>query len=171
MKHSELDAIGEELRAACKREGISHFSIERAYQIAEGLRAAREKMLAAIAPADAVTGEPFDLLLLFDVVAATASLEAASVAGGAPVSSEVIDLWIRATAARALWFERFVQWPTENSSKKVDHLRDTARKLGAESIARGLIEGVQPVKFTEFVGRFSDAPAVSRPEKRDMPRT
>jgi hypothetical protein len=160
MSHSQLDAIGEELRTACKKEGIAHFSIERAYQIGEGLRAAREERLSVIAPAEASKGEPFDLLLLFDVVAATASLEAASVGGSpenGPVSSDVIDLWIRATAARALWFERFVQWPHENSSKKLEHLRDTARKLGAESIARGLVEGVQPVKFTEFVGRFSKA--------------
>ena len=159
MSHDELDAIGEELREACKREGISNFSIERAYQIGEGLRGAREGRLASIAPAEAAKGEPFDLLLLFDVIAATASLEAASVgatAGATPVSSEVIDLWIQATAARALWFQRFVQWPNENSAKKLEHLRATARKLAAESIARGLVEGVQPVKFTEFVGRFSN---------------
>ena len=158
MEHSDLDALAEELRSACRSEGISHFSIERAYQIGEGLRSAREARLASVAPADVAKGEPFDLLLLFDVIAATASLEAASVGGvssAAPVSSDVIDLWIRATAARALWFERFVRWPNENSSKKLEHLRDTARKLGAESIARGLVEGVQPVKFTEFVGRFS----------------
>ena len=160
MNHSEFDAIGEELREACKKEGISHFSIERAYQIGEGLRGERESRLGMLASADVAKGEPFDLLLLFDVVAATASLEAASAgaaAGADPVSSDVIDLWIRATAARALWFERFVRWPSENSSKKLEHLRDTAQKLGAESIARGLVEGVQPVKFTEFVGRFSNA--------------
>ncbi len=160
MSHGELDAIGEELREACKKEGISNFSIERAYQIGEGLRGARAGRLASIAPTEAAQGEPFDLLLLFDVIAATASLEAASLAslaGGAPVSSDVIDLWIQATAARALWFERFVKWPHENSAKKLEHLRNTAQKLGAESIARGLVEGVQPVKFTEFVGRFSNA--------------
>jgi hypothetical protein len=159
MSHGELDAIGEELREACKKDGISNFSIERAYQIGEGLRGARAGKLASIAPAEAAKGEPFDLLLLFDVIAATASLEAASVGaaiGGTPVSSDVIDLWIQATAARALWFERFVQWPNENSAKKLEHLRDTARKLGAESIARGLVEGVQPFKFTEFVGRLSN---------------
>lgn len=160
MSHSEFDALGEDLREACKKEGISHFSIERAYQIGEGLRGERESRLGRLASSDVAKGEPFDLLLLFDVVAATASLEAASAgaaAGAEPVSSDVIDLWIRATAARALWFERFVRWPSENSSKKLEHLRDTAQKLGAESIARGLVEGFQPVKFTEFVGRFSKA--------------
>jgi hypothetical protein len=160
MSHSEFDALGEDLREACKKEGISHFSIERAYQIGEGLRGEREARLGSLASAEVAKGEPFDLLLLFDVVAATASLEAASAGatvGAEPVSSDVIDLWIRATAARALWFERFVQWPNENSSKKLEHLRDSAQKLGAESIARGLIEGVQPIKFTEFVGRFSNA--------------
>ena len=160
MSHSVLDAIGEELREACKKEGISHFSIERAYQIGDELRASREKKLASIASAEVVMGEPFNLLLLFDVVAATASLEAASVGsvlGGDPVSSEVIDLWIKANAARAVWYERFVQWSQENSSKKLEHLLDTARKLGAESIARALVEGVQPSKFTEFVGLFSKA--------------
>ena len=159
MSHAELDVIGEELREACKKEGISNFSIERAYQIGEGLRVTRAGKLASIAPADAARGEPFDLLLLFDVIAATASLEVASVGttpGAAPVSSDVVDLWIQATAARALWFERFVQWPNENSAKKLEHLRDTARKLGAESIARGLVEGVQPVTFTQFVGRLSN---------------
>ncbi|MEY4669698.1 MAG: hypothetical protein RL518_2397 [Pseudomonadota bacterium] len=158
MNHSALDAICDELREACKREGIADFSIERAYTIGEGLRAARQQQLASIAPPEATQGEPFDLLLLFDVIAATASLEAASVGGvpdGKPVSSEVIDLWIRATAARTLWSERFMQWPSENSTKKLEHLRDTARKLGAESIARGLVEGVQPIQFTQFVGRLS----------------
>ena len=54
MEHSELDALGEELRSACRSEGISNFSIERAYQIGEGMRSAREARLASIAPADAV---------------------------------------------------------------------------------------------------------------------
>ena len=85
-------------------------------------------------------------------------MEAAGVSENAdakPVASEVIDLWIQATAGKSMWFERFVQWPQENSAKKLEYLVDTARKLGAESIARALLEGVQPVKFTEFVGRFS----------------
>ena len=158
MSHAQLDAIGEELRSACKEKGIKAFAVELAYQTGDDLRGVREKNLAAIAPPDAATGQPYDLLLLFDVVAATASLEAASVGasqGGVPVASDVIDLWIRATAGRALWYERFVQWPQENSVKKLEHLLDTARKLGAESIARGLLEGMQVVKFTEFVGRFS----------------
>ena len=160
MSHAQLDALGEELRSACKKKGITAFAIELAYQTANEVKAEREKALAAIASPEASKGQPYDLLLLFDVVAATASLEAASVGasnGGAPVASDVIDLWIRATAGRALWYERFVQWPQENSAKKLDHLLDTARKLGAESIARGLLEGMQPVKFTEFVGRFSKA--------------
>jgi hypothetical protein len=158
MSQQQLDAIGEELLEACKREGMKNFSIERAYLIGEEMRDSRRSKLATIVDPAATDGEPFDLLLLFDVVAAASSVEAASGGGGqgaTPVSSEVIDLWIRATAARALWSERFIQWPAENSGKKLDHLRDTARKLGAESIARGLVEGVQPVKFTQFVGRFS----------------
>ncbi len=158
MSQQQLDAIGEELREACKREGMKNFSIERAYLIGEAMRDSRKSKLSTIVDSPATDGEPFDLLLLFDVVAAAASVDAASGGGGqgaSPVSSEVIDLWIRATAARALWSERFIQWPAENSAKKLEHLRDTARKLGAESIARGLVEGVQPVKFTQFVGRFS----------------
>ena len=126
--------------------------------MAEGIRGKREKKLAEFSSREASSGQAYDLLLLFDVVAATASLEAASlgaVKDGPPAPSEVIDLWIRATAGRALWYERFVQWPNENSAKKLEHLRDTARKLGAESIARGLLEGVQLSKFTEFVRRFS----------------
>jgi hypothetical protein len=157
MSNAQLDAIGEELRSACKQRGITAFAIEVAYQIACELRGDREQKLAAIASLEATQGQPYELLLLFDVVAATASLEAASARDGNPVASEVIDLWIRATAARALWYERFVLWPQENSSKKVEHLLDTARKLGAESIAQGLLDGMQPVKFTEFVGRFSKA--------------
>jgi hypothetical protein len=160
MSHAQLDALGEELRSAYKKKGITAFAVELAYQTGNELKGDREKKLAAIASPEAAKGQPYDLLLLFDVVAATASLEAASVGavqGGAPVASDVIDLWIMATAGRALWYERFVQWPQENSAKKLDHLLDTARKLGAESIARGLLEGMQPVKFTEFVGKFSKA--------------
>ncbi len=160
MSQQGLDLVRDELREACKKEGMKNFSIERAYLIGEEMRASRKSKLATIVDPAATDGEPFDLLLLFDVVAAAASVEAASGAGGqgaTPVSSEVIDLWIRATAARALWSERFMRWPNENSAKKLEHLRDTARKLGAESIARGLVEGVQPVKFTQFVGRFSHA--------------
>lgn len=158
MSQQQLDAISEELREACRREGMKNFSIERAYLIGEEMRDSRKSKLSTMVESRATDGEPFDLLLLFDVVAAAASVEAASGGSGegaSPVSSEVIDLWIRATAARALWSERFIQWPAENSGKKLEHLRETARKLGAESIARGLVEGVQPVKFTQFVGRFS----------------
>ena len=160
MSHAELDVLGEELRTACKQKGVKGFAVELAYQVGTELHTDRARKLTAIASPEASTGEPYDLLLLFDVVAATASLEAAGVEtphSGAPVASDVIDLWIRATAGRSLWYERFVQWPQENSAKKLEHLLDTARKLGAESIARGLIEGMQAVQFTEFVGRFSKA--------------
>ena len=158
MTVQTLDNLGEDLKAALKKKGITTFAIESAYVIAEELRADRQKSLATVASKDIVEGQAYDLLLLFDVVAATAATEAASVAGekeGVPVASEVIDLWIQATAGKSLWHELFVEWPQENSVKKLDYLVDTARKLGAESIARALLEGVQPVKFTEFVGRFS----------------
>jgi hypothetical protein len=160
MSHEQLDALGEELRSACKQKGIKGFAVELAYQTGTELQGEREVKLAMLASAEVSKGQAYDLLLLFDVVAATASLKAASVGashGGAPVASDVIDLWIRATAGRALWYECFVQWPKENSAKKLEHLLDTARKLGAESIARGLVEGMQATRFTEFVGRFSKA--------------
>lgn len=156
MTQQALESLGEDLKGLLKKYGITAFAIESAYNVAESSRGEREKKLRTFASAEVAQGQPHDLLLLFDVVAATASCEAASVgAAGIPVASEVIDLWIRATAARALWYERFVQWPQENSAKKLEHLVDTARRLGAESIARALLEGVQPVKFTEFVGRLS----------------
>lgn len=155
-----LDNLGEELKAALKKKGMTTFAIESAYVVAEEMRVERQRALATVASKDVVEGQAYDLLLLFDVVAATAATEAASVGGekgGMPVASEVIDLWIQATAGKSLWYERFVEWPQENSVKKLDYLLDTARKLGAESIARALLDGVQPVKFTEFVGRFSRA--------------
>ena len=158
MSQSALDALGAELKAACKKKGITAFAIESAFEVAEGMRGEREKKIAQFSSQEASTGQAYDLLLLFDVVAATASVEVASVGAvkdGPPAAAEVIDLWIRATAGRSLWYERFVQWPQENSAKKLEHLRDTARRLGAESIARGLLEGVQLSKFTEFVRRFS----------------
>lgn len=158
MSQTALDALGEELKGICHKKGITTFAIESAYEAAEEIKGERERKLATMASPDAAKGQAYDLLVLFDVVAATAALEAASVGAvkdGAPAASEVIDLWIRATAARALWYERFVRWPQENSAKKLEHLLDTARKLGAESIARGLVEGVQIAKFTEFVRRFS----------------
>jgi hypothetical protein len=158
MSEAALEALSEELKGICKQKGITAFAIESAYEVAEGMRSDRETKLAAFSSPEASKGQAYDLLLLFDVVAATASLEAASVGAVKdvpPAASEVIDLWIRATAARTLWYERFVRWPQENSAKKLEHLIDTARKLGAESIARGLVEGVQLSKFTEFVRRFS----------------
>ena len=158
MSEAAFDALGEELKEICKGRGITAFAIESAYEAAEGIRGEREKKLKALASPEGSTDQAYDLLLLFDVVVATASLEAASVGavkGGPPAASEVIDLWVRATAGRALWYERFVRWPQENSAKKLEHLLDTARKLGAESIARGLVEGTQLAKFTEFVRRFS----------------
>mgnify|MGYP006275700811 CR=1 FL=1 len=160
MTQQILDTLGGELRAVLKKKGITKFAIESAYAAAEELRGDRQEKLAASASKEVAQGQAYDLLLLFDVVAATASIEASSVGGekdSVPVASEVIDLWIQATAGKSVWFERFVQWPQENPAKKLEYLIDTARKLGAESIARALLEGVQPVKFTEFVGRFSRA--------------
>lgn len=158
MSQAALEALSEELKVACEKKGITAFAIESAFEVAEAMRSEREKKLSAFCPLETSSGQAYDLLLLFDIVAATASLEAASVGAlkdAPPAPSEVIDLWIQATAGRALWYDRFVRWPSENSGKKLEHLRDTARKLGAESIARGLLEGVQLSKFTEFVRRFS----------------
>jgi len=158
MTQQVLDALADDIKRVLQTRGISSFDVEAAFLAGDELRAEREATLGTLVSAEVTKGQPYDLLLLFDVVAATASSEAAGVGaapGTEPVASDVIDLWINATAARALWYERFVQWPNENGAKKLGHLVDTARKLGAESIARALLEGAQPFKFTEFVGRLS----------------
>jgi len=158
MSELVFDALLENLKDACKSVALKPFPLEEVFNAAAAGREAREGALKDLKVEGGAL--PYDLLTAIDVVTVATALDAARHdpnQGGEPVAAEIVDLWIRATAARALWYERFVLWPSENSTKKLEHLVETAKILGVDSIARGLLLGGQPVQFTSFVGRLSSA--------------
>lgn len=156
MSQEVFDALLKELKRGCVGVASKPFPLEEVFHVAQSAKVDREKVVR-----DLKVGEgalPLELLTVIDVVSVASSLEIARhdlKQGSEPVAAEMVDLWIRATAARALWFERFVLWPSENSTKKLEYLVDTAKLLGVDSIARELLLGGQPIQFTSFVGQLT----------------
>lgn len=150
MNQSGFDGLVDQIKNALVGEGGDALPLDAAYRIALQQSDERAKIVAATAPHIASDKVATDLLLMFDVVAgATSQMAARGHGGTAP--SEIIDIWIKATAARALWYERYVQAPNENSEKKLEVLYETAKKLGTEAAAQALQHGSQVASFTAFI--------------------
>lgn len=162
MSHPGFDELVDKIKSALAGEGGEALPLDAAYRIACEQRDSRISIVGAVAPQASADKVATDLLLMFDVVAgATAQMAARAQAGADSVTpSEIVDIWIRATAARALWYERYAQWPSENSEKKLEVLLETAKKLGTEAAAQALQHGSQVASFTGFIADLAKVRAV-----------
>ena len=153
MGQPGFDELVDNIKNALVGEGGEALPLDAAYRVALQQSDARAKFLTGAAPRVVTDKVATDLLLMFDVVAgATSQMAARHQAGTAGVTpSEIIDIWIKASAARALWYERYVQSPSENSEKKLEVLLETAKKLGTEAAAQALQHGSQVASFTAFI--------------------
>jgi hypothetical protein len=92
---------------------------------------------------------------VFDVVVAACAVaigdKGKEALGSTSLGSEVTDLWIKATAGRALWFERYARCPLEEPQKKEEALHTTAKEVGGAAISLAVRLGAQPSQFTAFV--------------------
>ena len=159
---SVLDDVSGELRAnpGVQVRGIP---LERSFDVAICQRDERRKKISSLVPGGSVSNQALDLLLIIDVVAAAAAFDLGQgrVLRSEENPSQVVDLWARATATRSLWYDLFVAWPGDNSTKKLKALVESALLLGTESVAQGLHSGVQPSKFTGFISEIARSEVVS----------
>lgn len=161
MNHPSFDELVDKIKNALVGEGGEALPLDAAYRVALQQREDRLKILASAAPQASNDSVATDLLLMFDVVAgATSQMAARAQTGtGGVTPSEIVDIWIKATAARALWYDRYVQSPGENSEKKLEVLLETAKKLGTEAAAQALQHGSQVASFTAFIADLAKVKA------------
>ena len=134
--------------------------LEDACSIVQQKEAERGVVLSALVRGDALTAPMLNTLALFDMVAAACTVSLGRQEKGKEGilhSTEIIDLWTRATAGRTLWFERYVRWPQENSVKKVTALNLTAQEVGGNAVALAVRMGLQPVKLVTFIASLPRA--------------
>jgi hypothetical protein len=151
--------IGEMSGALSARGEIKDvfFPLEVAFEVACSLAEKRKVSLRACVPEGRLNEKAMDALVVIDSVASAAAFDLGRTRPLRPEEnpSQVVDLWTRATAARSLWYDLFVQWPGDNSTKKLKALMESAIVLGTEAVAQGLHSGVQPAKFTGFVASLA----------------
>ena len=159
MIEASFESLVTNLIAALRASPSSPFSLEAGFSIVSQKKAEREVVLSALVQKERPSQEMFDLLVVFDLVAATCAASLARKGDGAiadtAYGAEVTDLWSRATAGRTLWFERFVRWPHENSAKKVEALQSTGKEVAGTAISVAVRIGVQPAQFTAFIAEMS----------------
>jgi hypothetical protein len=70
-------------------------------------------------------------------------------------SAALVDLWGRAEACRALWFETYVLWPRDNTTERRQALAETVMQLASESIGMALRFSGVCQQFVDFVRKVS----------------
>jgi hypothetical protein len=159
MIEASFESLVSNVISALRVSQSAPFPLESAFTAVSQRRAEREVVLSALVQKETPLQAIFDILSVFDVVAATCATALARKGDGAiadtAYGAEVTDLWCRATAGRALWFERFVRWPQENSVKKVEALESTAKEVAGMALSLAVRLGTQPAQFTAFVADIS----------------
>ena len=159
MIEASFESLVTNLIAALRASPSSPFSLEAAFSIVSQKKVEREVVLSALVQKGKPSQQMFDVLAVFDLVAATCAASLAQKGDGAicetAYGAEVTDLWSRATAGRTLWFERFVRWPHENSAKKIEALQSTGKEVAGMAISVAVRVGIQPAQFTAFIAEMS----------------
>lgn len=151
-----LSDVGGAVRERGKGVSVS-FPLEVAFEAARSLDTKRRDTLASLVKVKDLPRSAIDILLVIDVVVAAAAYDLGSSRELRVEEnpSLVVDLWSRATAARALWYDLFIASPSDNSAKKLKALLETAILLGTEAVAQGLHSGMQPSQFTGFIAELA----------------
>ncbi len=71
-------------------------------------------------------------------------------------STSLVDLWGRAEACRALWFETYVLWPGEKIVERRRALAETVRQLASECMGMALRFSSPCQQYVDFVAKVSD---------------
>jgi methylphosphotriester-DNA--protein-cysteine methyltransferase len=70
-------------------------------------------------------------------------------------SALLVDLWGRAEACRALWFETYVLWPKDKTAERRRALAETVLQLASESIGTALRFSRSCQQFVDFVAKVA----------------
>jgi hypothetical protein len=70
-------------------------------------------------------------------------------------SGALVDLWGRAEACRALWFETYVLWPTDRTAERRRALSESVMQIASESIGMALRFSGECRQFVDFVTKVS----------------
>lgn len=70
-------------------------------------------------------------------------------------SAALVDLWGRAEACRALWFETYVLWPSEKTVERRRAAAETAQQLASECMGMALRFSSPCQQYADFVAKVS----------------
>jgi hypothetical protein len=159
MKEASFESMVESVTASLRASRSIALPLDEALSVTRQKQSEREGVLAAVTSGTQVPQGARDWLTIFDVAAAACAVALSDKSSGAlstsPLAGEVTDLWIQATAARALWLERYAQWPNEDPQKKEQALLMTAKEVGGAAISLATRLGLQPTQFTAYVASLA----------------
>lgn len=159
MSHEMFDALRDKLKSSVAAGSKAVFPLEDALREASACRAEMVALVAALGVASHNAEVATNLLTIMNSasVGAAIAVKRVSERGGdsAGITSALVDLWGQAEAARALWFDTFVQFPGDVEAGREPALRETARLLGpqAVAIATQLHEPIS--QYIDFVSKVS----------------
>jgi len=159
MKAASFESMVESVTASLRASRSLALPLDEALSVTRQKQSEREGVLAAVTSGTQVPQGARDWLTIFDVAAAACAVALSDKSSGAlstsPLAGELTDLWIQATAARALWFERYAQWPNEDPQKKEQALLMTAKEVGGAAVSLATRLGLQPTQFTAYVASLA----------------
>ena len=164
MNRDNFDLLLKELHAAVVASTVLLFPLDEALKQARAQDATRvalkEKLCAAIPGCRA----DMEMLVLFDSTSVGAAIAVKRISAQGKdqigITTALADLWGQAEAARSLWYEHFVQFPSDLGASRGEALLETARLLGPSAVAIAIQISEPVVQYVEFVSKVAGSRAV-----------
>lgn len=139
MGHKNFDELRERLKALVASSSEEVFPLEAALRQANLLRSEVSSLVAAFGVPASKAELATDLLVALNSTSAGSAIAVKRVAArgddAAGITSALVDLWGQSEAARALWFDAFVRFPTDADAGREPALRETVRQLGPQAVS------------------------------------
>ena len=156
-KRAIFDSLLTDLKLAPSAGSQDAFPLDRALVLIDERTTQREGLLQQISPESAQDRRLGGMLVICDAVsvATKAAIAMVEKEGGnaREQSAALVDLWGKAEAARALWFESYVLWPADCRIERMAALSETSLQIAAEAMGLALRFSSPSRQFADFVAK------------------
>ncbi len=156
---TEFDSLITQLKNGASLQEGELLELDKVSRAVQAVVEERRAILAKLAPGiDSERGAEAALALA-DAVSVAAAHAIRSIerhfAERREGSAAVVDLWGRAEACRALWFESYVLWPKDKTAQRRQALAETVLQLASEAIGMALRFSSPCQQYVDFVAKVS----------------
>jgi len=159
MGRAAFESLREDLRRGVEASATGLFPLEAALSQAQAKREGFASLATALGVSSGSQEDAIELLMLLDSTSVGTAIAVKRVAqGGADssgITSALVDLWGQAEAARCLWYDHFVRFPSDSGTGREPSLVETARLLGPQAVAIAARLHEPLSQYIEFVSKVA----------------